>query len=94
MQISATDGKAITTINEWLISYRSENTRNTYHREFKRLSTWLLAVKMSFTEIDSDHLSRYLNDFALGKLDLDLNKQQQKKRSNCHSGKRCITPSL
>ena len=36
---------------------------------------------MSFTEIDSDHLSRYLNDFALGKLDLDLNKQQQKKRS-------------
>jgi len=60
----------------------------------KRLSTWLLAVKMSFTEIDSDHLSRYLNDFALGKLDLDLNKQQQKKRSNCHSGKRCITPSL
>lgn len=61
-------------INAWLEKFDSPNTRRTYFRELKRLTSWLLSKKVTFETCSVDDLHVYLEEFAAGRLTQGLNK--------------------
>lgn len=59
----------VVVLTKWLNQYAGKpNTHRTYEREFRRIQNWLLSKRLGFVDVTTRQLSRYLMEFASGKL--------------------------
>lgn len=59
----------VVVLTKWLNQYAGKpNTHRSYEREFRRIQNWLLRKRLGFVDVTTRQLSRYLMEFASGKL--------------------------